>query len=727
MSSQTQDKIKYSSLRIPTFAQIPSCGRPALPQRGEFITVPSFDNLKLEITNSEYIDIEGYEIAPAQPIRFEDEDYDGSLVVDDNMYQKDDFYPQNIISLVDTFVREGVHIARVQIYPVQYNPVKRILRCYPNIRFKLNHEYNNSVVKVSARLANLVSNKSVLSTDRRQLQSTSSCSYAQPVKMIVVTTDALKSTLTDFLEWKRLLGIRCRLISKASWTSSQEVQDSINNCYNNNYVNAYLSPEYLMIVGDNSHVPYHTYNAQTIIDTQHNDTTIIGTHYGDFSYGCVYDSDSPDMTIGRIPSSNVSQLSTALAKIIQYERNPPTDNTFYNHACHVAHFEDKVNNIHDGEEDRRFVYTSEEIRNYVQSEVYGMNIDRLYYADSIVYPRYYSSRYSYGDAIPNELRKDVSPFYAWNATWTDLYNAFNSGGLYILYRGHGAVNGWHYPRFTSYLGSHLENGSKLPILFSITCNTGYYSYSDCFASKMLFNNNGGAVGVFAASNASLSGYNDVIAVSMFNSLWPSQSWPNFSNYYGGEIYTTPTNYPIYEMGLLLNSALQNMDVTYGFTEANLEETSTYNVRRAKIDYEKHIFHYFGDPSMQMYTAKPYDLSLYPSVSRASDGTLTVASVDPCTMIVSSADDAGASYYQVEENTSSTTFTGVPEHFTVTMKGHNFVPYVYTSNAASQAARRRDDMTDAIENLQQQTPASGRVIHIGNGFCVDANGRIFYGK
>ena len=74
---------------------------------------------------------------------------------------------------------------------------------------------------------------------------------------------------------------------------------------------------------------------------------------------------------------------------------------------------------------------------------------------------------------------------------------------------------------------------------------------------------------------------------MFDAIWSNPGLlPNFGS--GG--ISNPnvnTHSDIYKMGYVLNQGLLRMGQTWGLSQ-----------------YTNRIFHYFGDPSMEMYTSSP---------------------------------------------------------------------------------------------------------------------------
>ena len=120
------------------------------------------------------------------------------------------------------------------------------------------------------------------------------------------------------------------------------------------------------------------------------------------------------------------------------------------------------------------------------------------------------------------------------------------------------------------------------------------------------------------------------------------------------------------------------------------------------EYQNRIFHYFGDPSMELYTATP---SSFTSISVYESGTSVTVNtgVANCRIIICSMHDMGASYYNVVDNISSFTFTNVVKPYYITVTKHNYKPYIYPQDVY----------------IQNHTFTSDRMI-IGRNIFVGSN-------
>mgnify|MGYP000282914318 CR=1 FL=1 len=119
---------------------------------------------------------------------------------------------------------------------------------------------------------------------------------------------------------------------------------------------------------------------------------------------------------------------------------------------------------------------------------------------------------------------------------------------------------------------------------------------ESFAEKLLRNRDGGAVGVIAPSCFSFSGYNDALSTGFVDAIWP-----------------VPGLLPRFGSGGVINPQLQEHEkiITMGdvVIQGLLRMTETWS-RISHIQYQFELYHYFGDPAMQIYTKMPesFDVS-----------------------------------------------------------------------------------------------------------------------
>ena len=204
-------------------------------------------------------------------------------------------------------------------------------------------------------------------------------------------------------------------------------------------------PEYVLLIGDGhwNFKGYPTYNSPPIlvppnlvwvdpwqgeVDSANLLATVVG------------DDPLPDVHIARLPVNNLSELNSAINKILQYEQGAAQD--WQKHLLFIA------DNVPDPAGD--FIALVESIiANQVPT---GYQVERIYQND-------------FGCTLfPCPLVND-SIVNSWN----------NDGALLVNYVGHAALDRWSGERiFTKDDISRLTNVNKFPIILSMTCLDGYW-------------------------------------------------------------------------------------------------------------------------------------------------------------------------------------------------------------------------------------------------------------
>ena len=196
----------------------------------------------------------------------------------------------------------------------------------------------------------------------------------------------------------------------------------------------------------------------------------------------------------------------------------------------------------------------------------------------------------------------------------------------------------------------------------MSCRTGRYECSDnCPAEFFLKKSNSGAVAVIAPTDDSFFGYTEYMAEGFFNALWPTP----------GINAVHPIENAVFGLGDILSTSREWMGYMSYFHNGTLYADSVdYN------NYHREIYHLFGDPSMQIYTAKPQSFeNVHISVS---NGMIRVQTGVPDTKVSFSYPHAELAYTFVGSDVSFPYETSV-DSIVVCVDKHNYIPYIQTFN------------------------------------------------
>jgi len=558
----------FTILEIPNSGFIGEIGTPQLPMWTRLFAVPN-TQVSVEILESHILESRHVgRIYPVQQPHIDSEIIeDSEFVFDESFYQQDVSYPDCTAEVLDTGNIRDIPFVRIVFYPVQYNPKQGLATIYDQITIKLtcnsdenvfvesNFEqtpfynlYENTFINWEGFFENIIVEQNSSSGVRD-----SGCDY------LIITHPLFYNQSKELGEWKHKKGLMTKLVNITDIGSTaedlrqymQDAYDTWNPC-----------PSYFLLVGDDEHIP----------------TNYMSSAASDLWYATVNGSDYyPDLYYGRISVDTVDQADTVIQKILTYEQNPPSESSYYSDFTVAAYFQDDEN---DGYETRRFVRTSEEVRDYLLSEDY--NGERVYCTASYINPTHYNNGYyGNGEPLPDEL---LRPTFAWDGDADDIINAIEQGIFILNHRDHGFEDGWGDPYFDSDHVEGLTNGNLTPVVFSLNCLTGKFDNYECFCEKFLRKEDGGAVAVFGATRVSYSGYNDYLCRGFYDAIWP-----DFDTDLGDDT-------PLYSLGEILNYGKSYMADTWG-------DAWGYE------EYTFELFHCFGDPAMQIWTAFPQNLTV----------------------------------------------------------------------------------------------------------------------
>jgi hypothetical protein len=573
-----QSKV-YQELHIPEFGHLAEVGKPALPAYIDYIAIPDGAEYTLEVSTSNVYSYNDFLIYPAlQPARDTEGAPEPEFEIDAEFYKKNIVYPSSPVEIIEIIKIRGLRMAKVRIQPIQYNPHKKELIYNKTVSYKLNFTGGNHFLNPEEHSAYYLSliQRYPLNSATLQLESKSYSKNSAPnsnLNYIIITHDNYLAAADSLALWKTQMGYNVEVVSAPSWTTA-DVKSAIHSRYQNTVPH----PDYFVIIGDHGDVP-----AEMKVNSQ-------GDNFGtDLYYACMDGGSdyTADIARGRISVNSATQAMDVVMKIINYERHPIQDSVFYANGVNCAQFQD---DDLDGFADRRFTHTSEDVRNYMISQ--GYDVRRIYQTDANVLPtNYNASYYSNGQALPTGLLKTNG--YAWNGNVGHIRSAIDSGKFYLLHRDHGYAGGtgWAHPQFLTGNINQLNNGNKLPVIFSINCHTGEFTLNNCFAENFLRQSTGGAVGVFAASYYSYSGYNDGLVGGFFDGIWSNPGFiPSFGSGGNNQI-NVQAHGDIVTMGDVLNHGL-------------IRVTQTWGGSNGANRYTNELFHYFGDPAMRIWTEQP---------------------------------------------------------------------------------------------------------------------------
>lgn len=557
-----------------------------LPKKTDSFIIPFVCNPSVQIIQIDYHEI------------------DISLNTISGIFSVTDFFNSEFCTQISPQKYRNYPVARVEICPFKIDKTRGKLLIADKIQYKLTYNVSSSnkiaIIEQESLLdpgCQITSAQAGITTYNGKEYTT--LSHAKP-GYLIISVPKFKNILETFVKWKKLLGFNVYEVYDSHWTP-ETIKESIKELYNDN-------PEiqYLLIVGDHSLVP-----GEVVDGNAENGNKPFIT---DFHYACMDGNDDQyaDIYRGRWPIRKTYELEAIIEKSIRYEMEPNVNHKFYTSAAHFGYFQDQGNYTEDGHhkdgtydqepdgvEDRRFVRTCEDIRNFMLNNNLLLHIDRLYTANISKDGKFKNpskwdkGTYCLTEEMPDDLKYENG--FLWNANADSINKVLNEGRLYFLYRGHGFSDGWalignSQSNYNSIHIDKLSNIDALPLIFSFTCDTGDHRADENLVRSLLSHPFGGTHAVFAQTSTGISGKNDMLSSFFINSIWtePRLSLEKFES---DPFWQLPSNFfvplPALRLGQMLDFAVNATSDNWNlmFPDSPLDS------------YVKQTTHCFGDPSI----------------------------------------------------------------------------------------------------------------------------------
>ena len=574
-------------------------GKPDLPGTGRYIAIPQGSTPHLNIIDYEVETFHGIDLAwaPETPM---DTQKDIVYRKDRVTYNTNAFYPASPVQISGVEQIRGTDVIILGITPFQYNPVTKELKVYKNIRVNLTFEggsgtYGNDGFRspywdpvMADNILNYASLPTVNYPERMQKIRNSKSASGNECEYIIISPNG-----PDFLRWADSLknwrnqqGILTRVFSLAQVGGN--TQAAIKAFISNAYANWTIKPAACLLLGDygtdagkniTSHLYYHPYGYPD--------------YASDNFYADLNGDDLPDIVFSRICANDSAQLHIMVGRILNFERNRPSDTGYYMNPVSALGWQD----------DRWFQLCSEVVGGFWKNKL-GKHVQRI---NALYSP---ADNYETGPWSTDPNTSTVMSYFGpsglnyipdkpgdlggfTGGTAAKINTAINEGAFVVLHRDHGFYSQWGEPAYSDSNINELTN-TLLPFVFSINCETGAFHnppgcpaecFSEVFQRLTKNGHDAGALGLICPTESSLSFVNDTYLWGVFDNLWP-QFMPDYA--------TLPV-----PRGML--PAFGNAAGKYFLVQSSWP----YNSDDKQITCR--LFHMHGDAFLQLADAVPADL------------------------------------------------------------------------------------------------------------------------
>ena len=504
--SNTQEAVKLSfelsgyfsektiggiKITIPGGVPILEKGSPELPIITRSIQIPDLAKMELKVLSSNFIDILVQDIAPSKGNLTRDINIQNVPYEKGTQYQEDSFFPNKISRMRDPYIIRTERGQTVVFQPIQYNPVRNILRIYTNIILEIS-QVGISSVNPLVRYPNRNSGVREMEEIYKQhfINYASTTNRYEPLdedgSMLIICYEPFIDAMQPFIDWKTRKGQRTELVSLSDIGDNADAIKS--------YVEEYYYEyglNFLLLVGDIAQIPSPRFSEGAGSNSPSD------TYYGFIPTGDYY----PDVFVGRFSAENIGHVTTMVNRTIEYERYPDLDGTWYKEAAGFASDQGPGD---DGEyDDEHMDIIRQKLLDYTYVEV-----------DQVYDPS--------GSVADGEV-------------------AINEGLSVINYTGHGSSNSWGNgcPMNNTNVNS-LTNSGMFPWIWSVACVNGEFHLGTCFAETWLraTNSDGSPTGAVATLMSTVNqGWNPPMdGQDEMNNIFVESYSNNIKRTFGGLSY-----------------------------------------------------------------------------------------------------------------------------------------------------------------------------------------------
>jgi len=621
----------FTRLIVPAYSRHGEYGSPEIPVCSKLIEIPvnaqvKFNSISYSVKEYSLKDLGiNYPVMPNQPpVAKTGEPVE--FVYEKSAYRVNDFNPVTITSVEPLGMMRGVNIGRLDIAPVEYNPVTGMIRVYENLVFEVTFE--NADLQATELNKETYGNfyfspvfNSLL--NYRQPENAGRENFSRyPIKYVIVADRMFEAQLQPLIEWKIKKGftvVEAYTDDPIVGTTTNTIKAYLQNLYTNATPED-PAPTFVLFVGDIAQVPTWT--------------GLAAGHVTDLFY-CEYTGDYfPEVFYGRFSAQNTAQLQPYIDKTLMVEQYTMPTTTYLDTVVMIAGMDPTYGPIHGN---GQINYGTE---NYFNA------------SNGI-----YSHTYLYPESGPNaaNIRQNVS-----------------DGVGYANYTAHGSPDGWADPSFSCSDIPALQNVGKYGLLVGNCCSTSEYQVSECFGEAIVRAANKGAVGYIGASNSTYwdEDYYFGVGVGEIAGDPPSYEQTTLGNYdrafhtHGepfGEWYTT--------MDQMVFAG--NLAVTEGAPGSAQYYWEAYNL--------------MGDPSLMVYFSEPPAMTVsYIPLIPLGSASFTVNAV-PYAYVALSLDGVGLGAALADSNGVAVVYlqgSPAPGMADVVVTAQNYQPYTGTVLIAS---------------------------------------------
>lgn len=484
----------FTLLSVDDYGYTREVGHPRLPVARELIEIPHGGEYELIVSGAVWAEYSlaslgvGNRIVPAQPPLAKSQAGTTAFVINGAAYSADAWSLGRTAVLGEESRMRHHRLVLLEVFPVDYNPAAGLIRVL-----------KSATISVAIRDADVVTTRTMFERyasprfdklarsvvlnaaafETAARPRSARTSRATGYLMIAAPSFVGNNALQSLVNVRTSEGFDVTLVdTNTTGTGTTNIKNYIQTAYNT----WNPAPEYILLIGDTNTIARWTGSGSYSPAT-------------DLNYACLSGSDYfPDVFRGRLSVRDSTDLTNLCTKIEDMVTNDVKE----------AVFMASQDNWNISEGTHNYV-----ISNYLDPD--GWTSDKLYCR-------------------------------TYNATTSQVTNAFNDGRTIGCFSGHGSQTSWaDGPSFSQSNVRALTN-TIYPFVYSFSCLTGSYHITECFGETWIIDNHG-ATAFIGASVSSYWDEDDILEKRMF------RGWFDYSHDQAGPMI----DYGQYELYLWMGS------------------------------------------------------------------------------------------------------------------------------------------------------------------------------
>ena len=344
--SMTVSKIGgYDVVRLDGCKLFGEPGEPLLPTKAVYVALPpGFEMTEVRISANKKIQLPGaFNIAPAQPVRPVSEPGTVDFVPPKpSAYSLGEAQPaEQLISTGEGSLR-GYRVLGLIVYPMQYEAVERRLLLSTEMTIEVTGKQTPGALAASdesptagdSAASSLVNSLVANTQDAVPKRRAVPLYWRDRCDVLIITQDYFVSSLETLRDWLYRKGYRTKIVEVGDIDvdyMGPDLPAKIRNCIKDYYLNQGLG--WVILGGDVSEVPTRrgyaftsgkTYGSKDYLQCDYYYSDLDGSWNADGDeYWGEYKDDQidmyPDVFVGRLPASSLSDIKVLVRKILTYE------------------------------------------------------------------------------------------------------------------------------------------------------------------------------------------------------------------------------------------------------------------------------------------------------------------------------------------------------------------------------------------------------------------------